>query len=146
MIRVQTNGNPDHCVNNILQASTSANVDFKVKWNRVVDKAVLNYASTAVDSGAKTTEILCDLQRTATTNMVANTGYVACANAGCTGRRLASHGGGGDALATCSGVALTGGLIYNALDGDNLDAVQEEYATLDQCLQHPSPQGKLHYH
>ena len=53
-------------------------------------------------------------------------------------------GGGGGAreqLATASGIALSGGYIYNSLAGGNLDAVETEAKTLDVCLSHPTPFG-----
>lgn len=42
-------------------------------------------------------------------------------------------------LGTASGIALTGAYIFNALDGNNLDAVEQEGDTLDVCLSHPTP-------
>ena len=39
--------------------------------------------------------------------------------------------GGGESLSTATGIGLSGAYIYNALDGDNLDAVEQEYDTLD---------------
>jgi hypothetical protein len=41
---------------------------------------------------------------------------------------------------------LSGALIFNALDGFNLDAVENEIPTLDYCLSHPTPFGQYHYH
>jgi len=55
-------------------------------------------------------------------------------------------GGGGEPLGTAAGIALTGGYIYNALAGGNVDAVENEGRSLDVCLSHPSPQGEFHYH
>jgi hypothetical protein len=42
-------------------------------------------------------------------------------------------------LNTASGFALTGAQIFNGLDANNLDAVENEWITLDQCLTHPTP-------
>jgi hypothetical protein len=55
-------------------------------------------------------------------------------------------GGGGSPLGTASGIALSGAQIFNGLDGNGLDAVQNEYRSLDLCLSHPSPFGQYHYH
>jgi len=52
----------------------------------------------------------------------------------------------GSNLGTTAGIAVSGGLIFNALDGNNLDAVENEGDTLDVCSMHPSPSGGLHYH
>jgi hypothetical protein len=63
-----------------------------------------------------------------------------------------SGGGGGgsrgerEANATAAGIALSGMYIYNALDGNNADAVESELTTLDVCISHPSPFGQIHYH
>lgn len=55
-------------------------------------------------------------------------------------------GGAREQLATASGIALSGGYIYNSLAGGNLDAVETEAKTLDVCLSHPTPFGQFHYH
>lgn len=49
-------------------------------------------------------------------------------------------------MATCSGIAITGGSIFNGLAGGNVDAVENEADTLDSCLSHASPTGEQHYH
>lgn len=41
---------------------------------------------------------------------------------------------------------ITGAWLFNALDGDNLDAVEQEARSLDLCLSHASPFGGFHYH
>ena len=51
-----------------------------------------------------------------------------------------------DPLATASGIAITGGYIYNALAGGNIDAVENEGKSLDVCLSHTAPGGDFHYH
>ena len=66
-----------------------------------------------------------------------------------TARRLRQPPPGGDSggsFDTMAGTALTGGSIFNGLDGSNLDAVENEGADLDGCLSHSSPFGELHYH
>ena len=119
---------------------------------------VENYTSSDFDTSAKTDEILCDLQRTASSNMHSSSGYVesrrrrelqppAC-HPNCSGSGGSSSGGGtgGEALATAAGIMLTGSYMYNALDGGNADAVENEGDTLDVCLSHPSPNSQFHYH
>jgi len=120
---------------------------------------VENYTSSDFDTSAKTDEILCDLQRTASSNMHSSSGYVesrrrrelqppAC-HPNCTGPPDGGSGGGttgGEALATAAGIMLTGSYMYNALDGSNADAVENEGDTLDVCLSHPSPNSQFHYH
>ena len=41
---------------------------------------------------------------------------------------------------------MTGGYIFNALAGGNVDAVENEGDTLDVCLSHPTPNSEFHYH
>ena len=42
-----------------------------------------------------------------------------------------------DDIATAAGIMLTGAYMYNALDGNNRDAVENEIGTLDVCMSHP---------
>ena len=49
-------------------------------------------------------------------------------------------------LSTASGIALSGGMIFNALAAGNEDAVDNEKVTLDECVSHPTPFGEYHYH
>ena len=48
---------------------------------------------------------------------------------------------GGDSIATTDGVGLSGAYIFNALQADNKDAVENEKSFLDTCLSHPTPFG-----
>jgi hypothetical protein len=54
--------------------------------------------------------------------------------------------GSGANISTASAMAISGVLIYNALSSSNEDAVESEWATLDNCLSHPTPTGAYHYH
>lgn len=49
-------------------------------------------------------------------------------------------------LTTASGVAISGANIFNALAAGNLDAVENEWVTLDECISHPTPTKEYHYH
>jgi hypothetical protein len=49
-------------------------------------------------------------------------------------------------MTTQSGIAITGGSIFNGLALGNRDAVEGEGDTMDECLSHTSPSGQLHYH
>ena len=112
---------------------------------------VENYVADDIGSSVKTDELLCDLQRTANANMHESTVWTDN-----DARRVLQppgppNGGGGSGyssspLGTTAGIGLSGGLIYNALDGNNLDAVENEGDTLDVCSCHPAPQGDFHYH
>ena len=55
-------------------------------------------------------------------------------------------GAGGANLSTVAAISLSGTYIFNALDGNNRDAVEYEVATLDVCASHPTPFGQYHYH
>lgn len=128
--------------------------EWEVNWQpNVVNQS--NYVATDFDTSVKTDEKLCDLSRTASTNMNAWSSYVLTPTSG--GRRLTNHppggggmppsgGGGGEKLTTAAGIGLSGGYIYNALAGGNVDAVENEIATLDVCLSHPTPTSEFHYH
>ena len=123
----------------------------------------MNYTDDDFDTSVKTDEILCDLQRTSSTNMNAFSDYELISSR----RMLQSEqpsekfgwfgpddppaggmggGGGGEELGTAVGIALTGGYIFNALAGGNVDAVENEGDTLDVCFSHSSPTNEFHYH
>jgi len=100
-----------------------------------------NYSSDDLNTSAKTDEILCDLQRTANTNLHASITYTENEDSrrmlqggnngngppdchpNCTGPPPdggsggGGGGGGGPALNTMAAIGLSGGYIYNALDG-----------------------------
>lgn len=125
-----------------------------------------------MNTSAKTDDILCDLQRTASTNMPAGSkledvrderrmlqpsgpprgpgggsgGMGPPGGSGGMGPPGGMGMGGGSPLGTAAGIALSGGLIFNALDGQNRDAVENEGRTLDLCLSHPTPSSQFHYH
>ena len=130
MIRVQSNGLPNHCVNSTVNNGTDQNQDFEVRFQPPVD-GTENYTDTDVDTSAKTDEILCDLQRTNETNMLRKSRY-----------NLIS----GASTQTSAGMALSGMHIFNALDAYNRDAVENEAQSLDSCYSHPQGSGILHYH
>ena len=80
----------------------------------------MNYTADDFDTSAKTDEILCDLQRTSSSNMNSESDYEFLDS-----RRMLQPprngggmgGGGREKLGTASGIALSGGYIFNALDG-----------------------------
>lgn len=57
-----------------------------------------------------------------------------------------SSGGISDNMYSTSGVAISGGMIFNGLAGGDVDAIESEVDTMDMCLQHSSPTGDAHYH
>jgi hypothetical protein len=157
-IRVQSNSMPNHCwistfIENVVVYS---GYDFEVVWNADVYR-ILNYSTDDFNSQSATENIMCDLQRTASSNMLTTLNYNEP-----TSRRLlqnleqppACHpnctGGGGSgsfsSMSTMSGIAITGGSIFNGLAGGNVDAIESELDTMDQCLAHASPTGQQHYH
>jgi hypothetical protein len=92
----------------------SKNVDFHVKFNSDV-RGKMNYDEGDVDSVAKTDEILCDLQRTSSSNMLDGNGYEAMGTATTGGMNgPPSSGGqgmsGGEAMGEgCEGMGETWG-------------------------------------
>ena len=119
-------------------------MDFEVVWNPDV-YGKMNYHGSDFSSTTATENILCDISRTASTNMNAWSDYKEY-----TSRRLLQPpppggGGGGGSMSTMttmSGLAVTGGAIFNGLAGGNVDALENEVDTLDQCLSHASPTGQ----
>ena len=158
-IRVSGNGLPNHCFYSTMNNSAEMDVDWSVVFNQDVN-GVMNYTEDDFDTSVKTDEILCDLQRTASSNMNADLEYELAdsrrmlqPNGGGGGEGGGGEGGneggggGGDVeLGTAAGIAITGGYIFNALDGQNRDAVENEGDGLDVCLSHPAPTGNYHYH
>jgi cell wall assembly regulator SMI1 len=71
---MQTNTLPNHCYQAIRNDVNSKNVDFHVKFNSDV-RGKMNYDEGDVDSVAKTDELLCDLQRTSSSNMLDGSDY-----------------------------------------------------------------------
>ena len=72
--------------------------------------------------------------------MMTGTGYQEYTNSALEGNRNLQPQRPSD-LQTASGVALSGAMIFNGLAAGNLDAVQNEWVTLDECLTHPTPFG-----
>lgn len=73
-IRVQTNGFPNHCYHAINANPVSLHLDFSVKFNMDMT-GITNYSAEDIDSVDKTSELICDLQRTSTTNMLSDLEY-----------------------------------------------------------------------
>ena len=73
-IRVQTNSFPNHCFMAATSNPVASNSDWTVNFNPDVTGKI-QYAATAIDSSAKVTELLCDIQRTASANMIAANGF-----------------------------------------------------------------------
>ena len=167
MVKVQSNGLPNHCYNSVIGYPTSIENEWTVAFNPNV-VGVENYTAADVDTSAETDELLCDLQRTAAANMHSSSDYTLTTTrrrdlqpsgppSGGSGSGPpsgdstapsgdTSSGSVGGALETAAGIALTGGYIFNALAGGNVDAVEYEADTLDVCLSHPSPTNEFHYH
>lgn len=52
----------------------------------------------------------------------------------------------GSKMTTVAGIAKSGGSLFNGLDANNLDAVENELTSMDMCLSHTSGFGALHHH
>ena len=74
MIRVQSNALPNHCVNSTVNYALDTETDWRVNWNSDV-RDVLNYEVTDLDTSEKTDELLCDIQRTNSSNMLGTENY-----------------------------------------------------------------------
>ena len=135
-VTVSGNGLPNHCFFSTVNTATEMDVSWSATWNSNVS-GTMNYTAEDFNTSAKTDELLCDLQRTASSNMNSASNYVLNSdrrmlqpgqgpppNGG--GNGPPSGGGGGQPLNTAAGITLTGGYIYNALSGGNVDAVEFE--------------------
>ena len=132
---------PNHCFNAKLNNPSSQDIDWSVKFDRDVKGDAFMMKKKEINSMGKSSKLLCDLQRTSSSNMIPGHGYKVISG----GKRRRGPSG-KDPMPTTSGIAITGAFIFNGLDGHNRDAVENEYRTLDQCLTHPSPHGDYHYH
>ena len=74
MIKVQTNGIPNHCFTSTVNQAEPFEVEWEVKWQADTTN-VTGVESTVADSSKATDEILCDIQRTSQTNIPAASGY-----------------------------------------------------------------------
>lgn len=90
------------------------------------------YTAAQVDTAAEVTDILCDIQRTAESNIGHGITYTAGNNAA--------------SISTAGGVGLNGVVLFNGLALGDVDAVVTELDTMDLCLEHASPQSMLHHH
>ena len=74
MIKVQSNGIPNHCFTSTVNQAEPSEVEWEVIWQPdTTNKNMI--APTAADTSKATDEILCDIQRTAPTNIPAESGY-----------------------------------------------------------------------
>jgi len=135
---------PNHCFQAINENPTPGTSEFKVKFNRDV-QGQYNYQESDVSTQTQTEELMCDIQRTAETNMMSGTGYTENINS-TADESDERPPGPPSSLTTASGVALSGAMIFNALAAGNDDAIENEWVTLDQCLTHPTPTKNYHYH
>ena len=90
-------------------------------------QGITNYSEKQFLTKWRTTIMLCDLQRTASTNMHSSITYEEFDRPGSVG------------YSTQAGTALSGGSIFNGLDANNMDAVQYEAFGLDGCVSHSNP-------
>ena len=124
---------------------------------------VMNYSEDDFADSDATDEVLCNIDITMSSNLHESVDYL---DLNSRRRRLQPPGppddgenggppddgddsgdsGSTDYNSTTSGIAFTGGYIFNALAGGNVDAVINEIETLSVCLDHPTPTNQFHYH
>ena len=73
-VKVSGNGMPNHCFFSTVNVAEEMNVSWSAVWNSDVTN-IMNYSESDFDSSAKTDEILCDIQRTSSSNMNSASGY-----------------------------------------------------------------------
>jgi hypothetical protein len=74
MIRIQTNSLPNHCSRATVNIPYSADVDFKMAFNADVNGKE-NYTSNNAGSSEVESELLCDISRTGSANMLSDSKY-----------------------------------------------------------------------
>jgi hypothetical protein len=99
-------------------------IDYTVTWNADMSSAT-HYTASDFDTEVKITEIICDIQRTAATNLPSGITYTA--------------GSGATNIDTAAGGTTTGVMLLNGLAMGDVDAVATEVETMDLCLEHASP-------
>ena len=135
-ISVQTNNLPSHCTNSSLGFHISSDEEWMVKWNTDMT-GIENYTDDDFSSSDATDEILCDISRTNADNMPTEVDFTC---------ESCEDDSGTNYNDTASGIALSGGYIFNALAGGDVDAVINEIETLSVCFDHPTPDNQFHYH
>lgn len=74
MVKVSSNGLPSHCINSIVNNPVAMEHDWIVRWQPAVE-GTNNYEASDFASVTQATEILCDINRTQSTNMAASSQY-----------------------------------------------------------------------
>lgn len=69
MVKVQSNSLPNHCYAATVNAVVGDETEWEAVWNSDVTNQ-MNYSVADFSSSVQTDEILCDIQRTKSTNML----------------------------------------------------------------------------
>ena len=72
MVNVKSNGLPSHCFTSTVNNPEPREYEWNVRWQPATSSTTPNYDESDLDSQAKTDELMCDIQRTASTNMAAS--------------------------------------------------------------------------
>lgn len=99
-------------------------IDWTVTWNADMTD-IMNYSSSDFSSSDDSDTILCDITRTDESNM--NDAIDFAADDSCT------------SVTTWAGFSRMNTALFNGLALGNVDAVQGEGTTMDQCLTHAAP-------
>lgn len=127
---MQSNNIPNHCFKTPGTVDPTIVNEWTVAFNTDVT-GVTNYSDSDFDSSEKTDEKLCDIRRTDKSNMLESSDYKILGNS--------------ENLTSITAIGLYGGNIFNVLDIENRDAVENEAQGLDTCSSHPK-NGGYHYH
>merc|ERR1712079_164504 len=73
-ITVQTNNLPNHCIHSVINNPTAYEDEWKVIWNADVT-GVENYTEDDFATSEQTDEVLCDINRTVSSNLHASVDY-----------------------------------------------------------------------
>lgn len=125
-IRVQSNNMPNTCWQtnpNSPNVADYVNVDFRVTWNADMTR-VLNYLDSDFATPADVDTVLCDLQRTSSSNMHSSITYVEVDNS--------------ISMDHWSGFTRNNVALYNGLDITNQDIMETASDEFDGCLSRAS--------
>jgi hypothetical protein len=126
-IRVQSNNMPNKCWQSSVanpNVGDYVTVDFTTTWNPDMT-GILNYSEADFDTQDETESVLCDISRTANSNMNDVTTIVE--DDECTG------------ITTWAGFGRLNVALFNGLALGSVDAVLGEGTTMDGCLTHAAP-------
>lgn len=95
----------------------------------------MNYQADQTNTSDKLSNVLCDIESSSKNNIPDYADYVE--NTQLDGER--------GRINTAVGMATTGAFIYNPINDEDADRLQDETSSLDMCISHSTSEGQFHY-